>query len=63
MLTSSPPVLTFLSFKIIEKYLKATSNGYYKPKIVNVWEVDRETEVGAGISFVKCNADNLSSVS
>uniref|UniRef100_A0A3Q1IU60 Poly [ADP-ribose] polymerase n=1 Tax=Anabas testudineus TaxID=64144 RepID=A0A3Q1IU60_ANATE len=32
------------TFKIIEKYLTATSNSYYKPKIVNVWEVDRETE-------------------
>uniref|UniRef100_A0A669DU38 Poly [ADP-ribose] polymerase n=1 Tax=Oreochromis niloticus TaxID=8128 RepID=A0A669DU38_ORENI len=31
-------------FKIIENYLKATSDGYYKPKILNVWEVDRETE-------------------
>ncbi|XP_068171276.1 protein mono-ADP-ribosyltransferase PARP3-like [Antennarius striatus] len=31
-------------FKIIEKYLKATSDGYRKPKIVNVWEVDRDTE-------------------
>ncbi|XP_041638823.1 protein mono-ADP-ribosyltransferase PARP3 isoform X2 [Cheilinus undulatus] len=32
-------------FKIIEKYLKATSeNGYYKPKILNVWEIDREKE-------------------
>lgn len=32
------------TFKIIEKYLKATSDGYRKPKIVNVWEVDRESE-------------------
>ncbi|CAJ1051003.1 protein mono-ADP-ribosyltransferase PARP3 isoform X2 [Xyrichtys novacula] len=33
------------TFKIIEKYLKVTSeNGYYKPKIINVWEVDREKE-------------------
>ncbi|KAM6928328.1 protein mono-ADP-ribosyltransferase PARP3 [Xenentodon cancila] len=32
------------TFKIIEKYLKETSDGYNKPKIVNVWEVDRETE-------------------
>ncbi|XP_068598888.1 protein mono-ADP-ribosyltransferase PARP3 [Brachionichthys hirsutus] len=31
-------------FKIIEKYLKATSDGYRKPKILNVWELDRETE-------------------
>lgn len=31
-------------FKIIEKYLKATSDGYRKPKIINVWELDRETE-------------------
>ncbi|XP_074528212.1 protein mono-ADP-ribosyltransferase PARP3 [Halichoeres trimaculatus] len=43
-------VLTLLdknteTFKVIEKYLKATSeNGYYKPKIINVWEVDREKE-------------------
>ncbi|TDH14002.1 hypothetical protein EPR50_G00039960 [Perca flavescens] len=32
------------TFKIIEKYLEVTSGGYSKPKIVNVWEVDRETE-------------------
>ncbi|XP_037346780.2 protein mono-ADP-ribosyltransferase PARP3 [Pungitius pungitius] len=31
-------------FKIIEKYMKETSNGYRNPQIVNVWEVDRETE-------------------
>ncbi|TKS71682.1 Poly [ADP-ribose] polymerase 3 [Collichthys lucidus] len=31
-------------FKIIEKYLKMTSGGYRNPKIMNVWEVDRETE-------------------
>ncbi|KAG8007842.1 Poly [ADP-ribose] polymerase 3 [Nibea albiflora] len=31
-------------FKIIEKYLKMTSDGYRKPKIINVWEVDREKE-------------------
>ncbi|XP_067443513.1 protein mono-ADP-ribosyltransferase PARP3 [Thunnus thynnus] len=30
--------------KIIEKYLKETSCDYRKPKIVNVWEVDRATE-------------------
>lgn len=32
------------TFKIIEKYLKATADDYNKPEIVNVWEVDRETE-------------------
>lgn len=33
------------TFKIIEKYLKATSeNSYRKPKILNIWEVDRELE-------------------
>ncbi|XP_034551580.1 protein mono-ADP-ribosyltransferase PARP3 [Notolabrus celidotus] len=33
------------TFKVIEKYLKVTSeNGYYKPKILNVWEVNRENE-------------------
>ncbi|XP_040889847.1 protein mono-ADP-ribosyltransferase PARP3 isoform X2 [Toxotes jaculatrix] len=32
------------TFKIIEKYLKVTSGTYRKPKIVNVWEVDRESE-------------------
>lgn len=31
-------------FKIIETYLKATGESYRKPKIMNVWEVDRETE-------------------
>ncbi|XP_035518126.1 protein mono-ADP-ribosyltransferase PARP3 [Morone saxatilis] len=31
-------------FKIIEKYLTVTSCSYHKPKIVNVWEVDREKE-------------------
>lgn len=42
----------FLHFKIIEKYLKATSGGYCKPNIVNVWEVDREMEVGTTVSLV-----------
>ncbi|KAM7005907.1 protein mono-ADP-ribosyltransferase PARP3 [Tautogolabrus adspersus] len=33
------------TYKIIEKYLKVTSeNGHYKPKIINVWEVNREKE-------------------
>ncbi|CAN9511699.1 unnamed protein product [Ophioblennius macclurei] len=32
------------TFKIIEKYLNATASSYQKPKILNVWEVDRETE-------------------
>ncbi|XP_042351554.1 protein mono-ADP-ribosyltransferase PARP3 [Plectropomus leopardus] len=32
------------TFKIIEKYLKETGCGYRKPKIIDVWEVDRETE-------------------
>ncbi|XP_029007292.1 protein mono-ADP-ribosyltransferase PARP3 [Betta splendens] len=32
------------TFKIIEKYLKMTSNEYSKPQIINVWEVDRESE-------------------
>ncbi|XP_028263132.1 protein mono-ADP-ribosyltransferase PARP3 [Parambassis ranga] len=32
------------TFKIIEKYLKATSNSYCSPKIINVWESDREAE-------------------
>ncbi|XP_029948425.1 protein mono-ADP-ribosyltransferase PARP3 [Salarias fasciatus] len=32
------------TFKIIEKYLNATAGSYRKPKILNVWEVDRETE-------------------
>lgn len=32
------------TFKIIEKYLKETGNSYRKPKIIDVWEVDRETE-------------------
>ncbi|KAM9410726.1 protein mono-ADP-ribosyltransferase PARP3-like isoform 1-T3 [Pholidichthys leucotaenia] len=31
-------------FKIIEKYVNATSDVYSKPKILNIWEVDRETE-------------------
>ncbi|XP_037107967.1 protein mono-ADP-ribosyltransferase PARP3 [Syngnathus acus] len=31
------------TFKIIETYLKQTQ-GYHKPKIVNVWEVDRQSE-------------------
>lgn len=31
-------------FKIIETYLKETAGQYHKPKILNVWEVDRETE-------------------
>ncbi|RVE73390.1 hypothetical protein OJAV_G00049050 [Oryzias javanicus] len=32
------------TYKIIETYLKATSDKYYAPTIVNVWEVDREME-------------------
>ncbi|XP_019942055.1 protein mono-ADP-ribosyltransferase PARP3 [Paralichthys olivaceus] len=32
------------TFKIIETYLKVTAGNYRKPKIINVWEVDRETE-------------------
>lgn len=35
--------------------MKATSGEYYKPKILNVWEVDRETEVGATGSFFFLN--------
>ncbi|KAM9361706.1 protein mono-ADP-ribosyltransferase PARP3 [Symphorus nematophorus] len=31
-------------FKVIEKYLKATDGDYRKIKIIDVWEVDRETE-------------------
>ncbi|KAL0978326.1 hypothetical protein UPYG_G00169020 [Umbra pygmaea] len=31
-------------FKVIETYLKATANSYRKPKIINVWEVDRDSE-------------------
>ncbi|XP_037535475.1 protein mono-ADP-ribosyltransferase PARP3 [Nematolebias whitei] len=40
-------------FKIIEKYLNATSGDYYKPKIINVWEVDRESE---GLRFSENDA-------
>ncbi|XP_029288721.1 protein mono-ADP-ribosyltransferase PARP3-like [Cottoperca gobio] len=32
------------TFKIIQKYLKATSDDYHRPKIVNVWDVNRQTE-------------------
>lgn len=32
------------TFKIIEKYMNVTSGGYRKPKIIDVWEVDRESE-------------------
>lgn len=32
------------TFKIIEKYLKETSNECRKPQILDVWEVDRELE-------------------
>lgn len=32
------------TFKIIAKYLKETSCDFNEPKIVNIWEVDRETE-------------------
>uniref|UniRef100_A0A665VVS9 Poly [ADP-ribose] polymerase n=1 Tax=Echeneis naucrates TaxID=173247 RepID=A0A665VVS9_ECHNA len=31
-------------FQIIENYLKVTAESYKKPKIVNVWEVDRQME-------------------
>ncbi|KAF0034967.1 hypothetical protein F2P81_012725 [Scophthalmus maximus] len=42
------------TFEIIETYLKVTSGDYRQPKIVNVWEVDRETE---GLRFSE--NDNL----
>ncbi|GLD64430.1 poly [ADP-ribose] [Lates japonicus] len=32
------------TFKIIEKYLTATKDEYQKPRILNVWEIDRGTE-------------------
>ncbi|XP_070700400.1 protein mono-ADP-ribosyltransferase PARP3 [Pempheris klunzingeri] len=32
------------TFKIIEKYLKLTGCNYRIPKIVNIWEIDREME-------------------
>lgn len=32
------------NFKIIEKYLTQTKCSYRAPKILNVWEIDRETE-------------------
>lgn len=48
----------FSHLKIIENYLKATSGDYYKPKILNVWEVNRETEVGTTASFIKSNTGN-----
>ncbi|XP_035008750.1 protein mono-ADP-ribosyltransferase PARP3 [Hippoglossus stenolepis] len=32
------------TFKIIETYLKVTAGDYGKPKIMDVWEVDRATE-------------------
>ncbi|KAM9859765.1 protein mono-ADP-ribosyltransferase PARP3 isoform 1-T2 [Aulostomus maculatus] len=32
------------TFKIIENYLEETSNDYHKPKIIDVWEVNREKE-------------------
>ncbi|XP_041747243.2 protein mono-ADP-ribosyltransferase PARP3 [Coregonus clupeaformis] len=31
-------------FKVIEKYLKATACSHNQPKIIDIWEVDRETE-------------------
>lgn len=32
------------TYKIIDKYLTQTKCSYHSPKIMNVWEVDRETE-------------------
>ncbi len=43
----------FLSLKIIEKYLNAT--GREGVTLVDVWEVDRETEVN-GIAQIKFKA-------
>lgn len=34
-----------VTFQVIQTYLKATAGSYRKPQILNVWEVDRETEV------------------
>lgn len=31
-------------FKVIEKYLDVTADSYGKPKIIDIWEVDRESE-------------------
>ncbi|CAB1353819.1 unnamed protein product, partial [Coregonus sp. 'balchen'] len=31
-------------FKVIEKYLKATAHSHSQPKIIDVWEVESETE-------------------
>lgn len=42
----------YLLLKVIEKYLKMTSDNYMDPKLVNVWEVDRETEVVKTVSLV-----------
>lgn len=48
----------YLLLKVIEKYLKVTSDSYRNPKIRNVWEVDRETEVGTTISLVLCDTED-----
>lgn len=41
-----------MPLKVIEKYLKMTGCNYRKTKINNVWEVNRDMEVGTTISLV-----------
>ena len=50
--SSCQTVFPFSHLKIIAKYLKATNSS---PQIVNVWVVDRETEVGIGLNQVYCD--------
>lgn len=52
LLSKSTNIFSLL-LKIIEKYLKETSGDYHKPKIVNVWEVDRVMEVGTIVNLVR----------
>lgn len=42
----------YLLLKVVEKYLKMTSDNYMDPKLVNVWEVNRETEVVITVVFL-----------
>lgn len=42
---TTPSLLFPACMQVIQTYMKMTSESYRKQRILNVWEVDRETEV------------------
>lgn len=42
---TTPSLLFPACVQVIQTYMKMTSESYMKQRILNVWEVDRETEV------------------